>query len=85
MTFTIACLASGDEAEADSASASLVAADQLARDFAEARRNAQGALRLGRKSLAIYQDGQLEAMLTQLARGGHRAPLSAAWSQEGRR
>lgn len=76
--YTIRCFASGDEAEADTAEAALVAADQLARDYASAPgRN----LKTAREQLAIYLNGSWHNALTGLARAGYRAPLSAEWSR----
>lgn len=72
--YTIRCFASGDEAEADTAEAALVAADQLARDHADAgpARN----LKTTRDTLAIYLNGTWHNTLTGLARAGYRAPVT---------
>ena len=77
--YTIRCFASGDEAEADSAEAALVAADQLARDYADSgpARN----LKTAREQLAIHLNGTYNGTLTGLARAGYKAPLSAEWSR----
>lgn len=76
--FTIRCYRSGDTAEAETAEAALVAADTLARDWADAPGHGAGALRAARASLEIFERGSYAATLTGLARGGYREDPSAA-------
>lgn len=70
-SFEIRCLASGDFAEAEDVDAALVAADTLARDYADARKT-QGALDRARHSLLVVRDGKLDGVATEKARRGWR-------------
>lgn len=68
-----------DSAEAESLEGALLAADTIARDQAGYYGTA-GALRAIRREITITRDGIYNNIATQLARQGHRKPLTAAWS-----
>lgn len=68
--YEIRCYASGDRAEADDAAAALVAADTLARDYADA--SSVRSLKRARATLEIACNGTYNGMLTRLARAGYR-------------
>lgn len=65
----------GDSAEADTLEAALVAADTLVRDAFDDTPT-QGRTRAARESITITDNGQHAGLATELARQGHRLPMS---------
>lgn len=70
--YGIFCGASGDRAEAEDLGSALVAADTLARDWAEGR--GRGALDAARARMVITLNGRYDSVPTAMARQGRTTP-----------
>lgn len=71
MTYEIRCGLTGDEAEADTPEAALLAASTLVDDAVEAF-SVRGRIDNARRSLQILRDGRADVVLTRAAQRGTR-------------
>lgn len=76
-TYEIRCALTGDEAEADSAEAALLAAHTLVDDAFD-ELPLQGRVRAARRTISILRDGIADVALTRLAQRGQRTMEQAA-------